>query len=104
MSPQQEQPVETKKTSWFFGSRTTKEEELEDHSENKGVLIGKVTVELHPLLLRSCIIGDFPLSVNNQEIGGVVRVVIRAVSTSSDTVVAPTSTNSAAYRGQVIIS
>ncbi|KAL3934166.1 MAG: hypothetical protein SGARI_003506 [Bacillariaceae sp.] len=78
LSPNQDEPVEPKKSSWFFGSRA-KEEEPEDHSENKGAMLGKVVLELHPLLVQSCIVGDYPLMVNNQEIGGVVRIALRAV-------------------------
>ncbi|KAL3909942.1 MAG: hypothetical protein SGILL_007888, partial [Bacillariaceae sp.] len=70
--------TETKKTSWLFGSRTAKEEVPPIDPNNKGVLLGKVVVECNSLLSKSCIIGDFPLLVNSQEIGGRVRLAIRA--------------------------
>ena len=93
----QEAIAAKKKASWFFGggSKTTtaattvheaaassasltitKGTEANTTS-NKDTFLGKVTIELHPLLSRGCITGDYPIMTNAKSLGGLLRVAIR---------------------------
>eukprot|EP00533_Pseudo-nitzschia_delicatissima_P000685 CAMPEP_0116101242 /NCGR_PEP_ID=MMETSP0327-20121206/12708_1 /TAXON_ID=44447 /ORGANISM="Pseudo-nitzschia delicatissima, Strain B596" /LENGTH=978 /DNA_ID=CAMNT_0003593195 /DNA_START=169 /DNA_END=3105 /DNA_ORIENTATION=+ len=68
------------KKSWFFGRSEAKKSESDvdsNESESKDLFLGKVTIELKPLLSRGCLAGDYPILVNSKSIGGVLRVCLR---------------------------
>lgn len=69
-----------KKKSWFFGYKEATPAQPDagtSESETKDTFLGKITIEVKPLLSRGCLTGDFPILVNSRPIGGVLRVCLR---------------------------
>ena len=77
-------------SSWFFGNSSFNNNAESSHveqtssSSSTNVLLGKVTLELRPLLSRNCIVGDFPLhllSSNHHDklMGGMLRLCLGVV-------------------------
>ena len=66
------------KKSWFFSSSRKEEATGDgDTARNDTTNLGKVVLDLKDLLIRNCVVGDFPLTVNSKEVGGMVRLCIR---------------------------
>ena len=67
---------DSSKVSWFFNQRRHSEV-ANDEGNDKDVMLGKVSIELRQLFERNWIAGDYPLMINNKNVGGVLRMCLR---------------------------
>lgn len=94
-------------SSWFFGGGGGGEKNPatsggdDDDAGKRDTILGKVTVELRPLLTRNCIVGDYPLLVNNRPTGGILRICLRTDLPLNDELYEGVGGNGAATESEI---